>query len=199
MHRSMQPTEEPQRPVSFTREELNRKVTALRREAIEFETMVREGRRDPDEPAPEIIDERDNGNERIRRAIAFHRKVPDFDVGLKRLADAKEARLKLQTECEAIRERIGSCLMNPIFDGVEEDDRIEDEQFLHDSLPAKVHLDMRAQLLLEDDAANDSDDERAVAAYKDALKEVMQLDSEFLAYAGDAQAEQGLSTTPPCK
>lgn len=185
----MSSVEKPQKPTSFTREELSRKVGALRREAAEFEAMVREGRRDPDEPASENTDDTGNGNERIKRAIALHRKVPDFDAGLKKLADAKEARLKLQTECEMIKERIGLCLRNPIFDGIEADDRPEHEQLPSDALTAQMNLNMRAQLLLEDDIANDSDDERVTAEYKDALEEIKKFDSEFIAYSGSTQAE----------
>lgn len=160
--------------------------------------MVREGRKDSSEPLPETVDEKDNGNERIKRAIA-HKKVPDFDAGLKKLADAKEARLKLQAECEAVKARIGLCLGNPIFSGIEENDGAGDEQPFCNNWSTEMNINMRAQILLEDDVANDSDDERAVAEYKDALEEVKQFDSKFLAYTNDAQTEGDLSVALPCK
>lgn len=169
-------------------------MTALRKEAAEFEALVREGRKDSSEPLPETVDEKDNGNERLKRAIA-HKKVPDFDAGLKKLADAKEARLKLQAECEAVKARIGLCLSNPIFDGIEENDEARGEQPLYDNW--STEMNMRAQLLLEDGVVDDSDDERAAAEYKDALEEVRQFDSQFLAHASDARAEEDLPVASP--
>lgn len=182
--------EKPQIPSSFTREELSQKVSALRREAAEFEAMVREGRTDPGEPVSEIVSDKDNGNERIKRAIALHRKAPDFGAGLKKLAEAKETQLKLQAECEVIKERIGLCLRNPIFDGIEEnDDRSEKEQrqLPNDNLASQINLNTWAQMLLDDNIVNDSDDEQVIAEYNDALEEVKKIDSELLEYFGGTQ------------
>lgn len=90
-----------------------------------------------------------------------------------------------------------SALAIQFFDGIEENDEARGEQPLYDNW--STEMNMRAQLLLEDGVVDDSDDERAAAEYKDALEEVRQFDSQFLAHASDARAEEDLPVASPCK
>lgn len=177
------------------------RLAQLRRDAQEFEELVRQHRTDPitqdpptdasstplDPPPSQPRSAFDNGNRTLRQLLKTNKCKLNFDTSLDKLAQAKELCKDLKLKAEATKHEIDDCLSHRIFQealgGAEPLSPIDTTSL--EALDAQT----RAQLLL--DAA--LEDERLVDL-EGLAREAEELDRDYLSIASPISrgAEKGL-------